>query len=166
MQAVLKYFSAKKWASSFGILLAIVSLAVAIYFFTYVKKPFYTGMAWPFGVAGFFFLIICVTVLVRTLQDLKRVNEYLQSDALKIQTEEIPRMDKIIRAYDRILIAEGVCIVAGLLLVLLLHHPFWRGVGLGLLAEAIMLLVFDWLAKSRAKEYMEFLLSVNSNAGA
>ena len=160
MQEVLRYFNAKKRACWVGILLALASIAVAIYFFTYVNKPFYTGMAWPSGVVGFFFLIICVTVLVRTSLDNQRVNEYLQSDALKIQTEEIPRMDKIIRGYDRILIGESVGTVAGLLLVLLVHHPFWRGVGLGLLVQAIILLVFDWLARSRAKKYKEFLLSV------
>ena len=160
MQAILKYFSAEKWACGFGILLGIVSLAAAIYFFFYVKKPFYTGMASPFVVVGIFFLVICVSIVMRTPQDIERVNKYFQSDPLKIQTEEIPRMNKVIRAFDLILIAEGVCIVAGLLLFVLLHLPFWRGVGLGLLAEAIILLVFDWLAKSRAKEYVEFLLSI------
>lgn len=160
MQAILKYFNAERWACSFGVLLGIVSLAAAIYFFSYVKKPFYSGMTWPFGVVGIFFLVICVSIVIRTPQDIQRVNEYFKSDPLKIQTEEIPRMNKVILAFDRILIAEGVCIFAGLLLFVLLHLPFWRGVGLGLLTEAIILLIFDWLAKSRAKEYMAFLLSI------
>lgn len=33
MQMVLKYFNAERWACSFGILLGIVSLAAAIYFY-------------------------------------------------------------------------------------------------------------------------------------
>jgi hypothetical protein len=158
MNPVEKYFSAERWYCGGGIGIGLVAISLAAYFFLKIKQPFYTGMGWSFMVLGFFFLIICIGVFIRSPKDIERVNAIVQSNPAQLQQEEIPRMDGVMRNFKVIMIVEASLIVICIALIFFGNvSDTWRGAFSGILIMAFLLLCFDWLANSRGKEYQTFL---------
>jgi hypothetical protein len=70
-------------------------------------------------------------------------------------------MASVNRNFRIVKVVEVVLILAGLALVFLLPHPgTWPAVGLGLLAEASALLVFDAFAHHRGLGYAQWLSGI------
>jgi len=159
MNAVEKYFNAERFYCAIGIGIGVVAIAFAIYFLTKVKQPFYTGMSYPFILIGLFFLVICTGVFLRSPNDIKRVNSWLEAGSAELQQQEFPRMEKVMRNFKVIMIAEVTLILlsAGLPLFASLSEN-WKGVCAGVLILATLLLAFDWLADKRGSEYYQFLI--------
>lgn len=160
MNNIVGYFSGEKLQCSIGILIGLTGLALSIYFI-YLNKELYKGMAYAFIPLSLLLLVICVGVVVRTPKDIKRVSTYYESEPEKIQTEEIPRMEKVMKTFPIVKMVELGFVVSGILLLLI----FWkneliRGIGLGLIIQGVMLYGFDHFAQSRAKIYFEFLNSI------
>jgi len=153
-----KYFNGERLQCGIGIAMALISISVGVYFLLQLKKPFTTGMSYPFLIIPGFLLMICIAVIIRSSKDIVRVNQMVQRDKPKIKTEELPRMETVMRNFKIIKRAEMAVVVVGLLLyVFLPAGTFWRGVGLGLTIQASMMLFFDLVAESRGKVYLGFL---------
>ena len=162
MNGVSKYFNGEKFQCTIGIALALLSIAIALYFLFQVKRPFYTGISYPFMVIPVLLLMICVGVVIRSPKDIGRVNAMIQTDKTKVKTEELPRMETVMRNFRVIKWTEISFIVAGFLLFFLMPSgSLWKGVGVGLAIQAAMVLVFDIVAESRGKVYLEFLNNLN-----
>lgn len=98
---------------------------------------------------------------MRTPKDIKRVSSYYESDPIKMQTEELPRMEKVMKTFPVIQMVEIVFIfVAAFLLVVFWKNNIIKGVGIGLIIQGIILYGFDHFAQSRGKIYLEFLNSL------
>ena len=53
---------------------------------------------------------------------------------------------------------EIALIIVGLTIFFLLpNHAFWKGLGLGLLIQAALMLLLDFFAESRGSEYLTYL---------
>lgn len=160
MDNILKYFSGEKLQCSIGILIGLAGLALSIYFIN-LNKEVYKGIAFAFIPLSLLLLAICVGVVIRTPKDIKRVSSYYETEPDKIQSEEIPRMQKVMKTFPVVKKVELGFIIVGILLMLL----FWkndliRGIGLGLIIQGVILYGFDYFAESRAKIYFEFLNSI------
>lgn len=78
-----------------------------------------------------------------------------------MHTEELSRMEKVIRSFKLIKKIEIAIFLLGLLLVIL----FWRqdlikGIALGLILQGVIMYIFDDVAESRGEIYMDFLKSI------
>jgi hypothetical protein len=163
MNPVAVYFNAERFYCSVGLLLGLIFMTVAVYLFIQFKTPFYKGLSYPLAIAGLIFIMICIAVIVRSPKDIKRVNGFIRDNSLKLGTEETPRMEKVIRTFNVLIIAEIILVAAGLLLFLFLPAgSAWRGVGLGLVVTFMCLLLFDLHARSRAQVYLDFLHSLST----
>ncbi|WP_373493621.1 hypothetical protein [Aquiflexum sp.] len=160
MDNIVKYFSGEKLQCSIGILIGITGLALSIYF-VYLNKEVYKGIAFAFIPLSLLLLAICVGVVIRTPKDIKRVSSYYESEPNKIQTEEIPRMEKVMKTFPVVKKVEiGIIIVGILLLLVMWKNDLLKGIGFGLIIQGIMLYGFDHFAQSRGKIYFEFLNSL------
>lgn len=160
MDNILKYFSGERLQCSIGIFLGLLSLALSIYFI-YLNKAFFKGIAYAFIPLSLMLLVICVGVVIRTPKDLKRVSSYYESAPEKIQTEEIPRMEKVMRTFPVVKKVEiGLFIVGVLLLVVFWKNDLAKGIGFGLIIQSVMLYSFDHFAESRGEIYFNFLKSI------
>jgi hypothetical protein len=79
----------------------------------------------------------------------------------KIQAEEIPNMEKVMKSFNIIKKVELVIFILGLVLsVVFWQNELMRGVAVGLVIMGISLYVFDHIAESRGETYVQFLKSL------
>lgn len=85
----------------------------------------------------------------------------LENEKSKIQAEEIPRMEKVMKSfalYKRIEI--GIIITGLFLFFYFTEYTVTKGLGLGLFIQATLMLVFDFFAESRGRVYLDWLRSL------
>jgi len=158
MNPVIRYFSAEKAWCSGGAIIAILSVAVALWFFFRVRQPFQTGMAWPFLVLGIIFFIICLSVARRSDGDAARVEALISQNQPGLRSEELPRMTGVMRNFTIIISLEVVFLLTSISLLVWGNLSIaWRGAMTGLLIQAAWLFVFDMFARSRGGVYLNYL---------
>jgi hypothetical protein len=162
MNQIEKYFNAEKYESVLFVLVGIIAISVAIYFFIKLKQPFYNGVAYPLIGVALIQIIVGTSVYIRSPKDITRVNEIVQTDQSRIQTEEIPRMMVVMKYFNTYKWVEIGLLVIGICMFLYFSKmSILAGVGLGLLIQSSFMLLLDFFAESRGKEYLEFLKSLN-----
>ena len=153
------YFMAEKQGGWLLVALAIASLALASYLFA--TKSLFSAMAWPVLVLGGLELVIGGTVAVRTPSQIAELEAGLQHARTQTITAEIERMARVNNTFVIITKVEIGLIVAALLFVLVRPAPETLGaIGLGLLLQSAVLLVFDTIAHHRAVHYVEWLIAL------
>lgn len=158
MTAIEKYFNAERWYCAGGVGIGLLAIAFALYYLLKVKEPYFSGLAWSLLVLGLFFLIVCAGVFVRSPKDIARVTEYVETNSSLLQTEELPRMEKVMKSFKVIMIVEISLIVLSLALIFFAPlSPAWKGAFTGILIMAALLLCFDYLADQRGQVYWEYL---------
>jgi hypothetical protein len=158
MNPIEKYFNAEKYESVLFVLVGIIAIVIASYFFVKVKQPFYNGMAYPLVVVALIQIIVGSSVYFRSPKDIARVNEIVQTNKVKIKAEEIPRMKLVMKNFDIYRWVEIVLLVTGLIMFFYFQSmTIWKGIGLGLFIQAGFMLLLDFFAESRGKIYLEYL---------
>jgi hypothetical protein len=150
------YFEAERYAGFLLIALATASIGFAA--FLWIHRSAFIAMAWPLVIVGVFQLGIGLTVALRTPQQVNQLEQGLQTSTTLTSAAELARMDRVNANFRIVKATEAVLIVLGLFLALYFAHPSTpAAVGLGLLVEATVLLVFDAFAHERAHVYTEWL---------
>ena len=161
MNPIEKYFYAEKYESVFFVLVGIMSILVAIYFFVKVKQAFYNGMAYPLIAVALIQIIVGSSVYFRCSKDIVRVTEIVQTDKAKIQTEEIPRMKIVMNNFVIYRWVEFILLIIGM--VMFIYFPknsILKGIGLGLFIQSGFMLLLDFFAESRGRVYLDYLQSI------
>ncbi len=157
MDKIVTYFAGEKLQCTIGILPGLTGFALSIYFI-FLNKPILKGISFAFLPLSILLLAICVGIVIRTPQDLKRVSSYYENEPNKMQTEELPRMEKVMKTFPIIKMAEIGFIIVGIILALFFwKYDLIKGIGIGLIIQGFMLYAFDHFAESRGKIYWEFL---------
>ncbi len=161
MDQILKYFNAEKSESVLFVLVGILAIIVSTYFYVKVKQPFYVGMTYSLIAIGLIQITVGGTVYLRSPKDIIRVSKIVETDKSKIQTEEIPRMNTVMKNFALYKKIEILLLLIGLFM-------FWyfqpsthlRGIGLGLSIQSGFMLLLDFFAENRGKTYLEFLENI------
>lgn len=159
MHKIATYFNGEKVQCIIGIVISLACIAASVYFLT-TQKPQLKGIAYSFLPLSVFLLMICVSVVSRTAKDIDRVSNFLTEEPVKLKSEELPRMKKVMRNFGIIKKVELALFVIGLMLAL----AFWRtdlvrGIAIGLVIQGIVLYLFDHYAEARGDNYIQFLES-------
>jgi hypothetical protein len=118
-------------------------------------------MAYPLIVVALIQLIVGSSVYFRSPKDIERINKTLQIDKTKIQTQEIPRMEVVMKNFTIYKWIEITLILVGLIMYYYFQHAkIWKGFGLGLSIQAVFMLLLDFFAESRGKTYLEYLKTI------
>lgn len=156
-----QYFSAEKQGSLFFLYVGIVAVIAALILFFVLKTPFYKGAAIPMIIVGLIAGSIGFTIYNRSDDDrIRNVYAYdLNPDELK--QKEYPRMQKVMKSFKAIIIAEVVFLAAAIFLFFYFRtnteQQFWSGVGAGLFIMAVAALMLDVAAQRRATVYAKGL---------
>lgn len=158
-----QYFSAEKQGSLFFLSVGIVAVIAALILFFVLKTPFYKGAAIPMIIVGLIAGAIGFTIYKRSDDDrIRNVYAYdLNPDELK--QKEYPRMQKVMKSFRVIIIAEVILLVAAIFLFFYFRtnasQQLWSGVGAGLFLMALLGLCGDFFAEKRGHEYINGLRS-------
>lgn len=161
-----QYFSAEKQGSLFFLAVGIVAVIAALILFFVLKTTFFKGAAIPMIIVGIIAGGIGFTIYKRSDDDrIRNVYAYdLNPDEIK--QKEYPRMQKVMKSFRVIIIAEVVLLVAAVFLFFYFRtnkeQQFWSGVGAGLFIMTIAALFLDVAAERRAAIYtkgLEFFIS-------
>ena len=158
MTPIEKYFNGEIIQCSIGIFIGMVSAGLSLYGWFWLKSDLYKGIALPSFIIAFFLLAICIGVVIRSHKDIERVSGFSLNQTEKIKTEELPRMQKVMRNFRIIKIAEAIVVLIGLILFFAFANtPFIKGIGIGLMTQGIIMFIFDYFASLRGEPYLEYL---------
>jgi hypothetical protein len=161
MNQIEKYFNAEKYESVLFVLVGIVAIALAAYFFIKVKQPFYNGMAYSIIAFALIQIVVGSTVWIRSPKDIERVSQIVKTEKSKIQTEEILRMEIVMKKFDTYRWVEiALLLVGGFMFLYFIQDTFLEGIGLGLAIQSAFMLFLDFFAESRGKVYLEYLQKI------
>jgi hypothetical protein len=93
-----------------------------------------------------------------------QVETYLSEKTEMIQTEEIPRMEKVMRNFILFRYTEITLIFLGVILMYgARQNSLWNGIGVGLFIQSSTVLLLDFFAERRGEVYLEYLKSMIDN---
>jgi len=158
MNAIVNYFNGEKWESYLFLLMGILTISISLYLLFVLKTSFWKGVAIPFILLGVLEFVVGYTIVNRSPKDILRVENFINSEPQKIQSEEIPRMEKVMANFKVFRIGEIILIALGILMMYsTMEDTFWRGLGLGLFIQAGSVLALDFFAERRGHVYLQFL---------
>jgi hypothetical protein len=161
MKMINEYFNAEKFESLFVMGVGLIAILLGIYFWFSLKEPFYRGIAIPFVLVGLIQIVVGTTVYFRSPKDIIRVENILKNEPAKIQSEEIPRMEVVMNNFVIYRYVEIALVLVGIFLYFFFaKSPFWKGIGLGLMIQAGLMLTLDYFAEKRGKAYQQFLIEL------
>lgn len=160
MDSIVQYFNGEKLQCIVGVVISLVSIALSAYFLA-TQTPLVKGMAYSFLPISLLLLAICVSVILRTPGDVERVTRFYQEQPAKIQTEELPRMEKVMKSFGIIKNVElGLFLIGVVSIVLFWQNPLVRGISAGLVVQCTVMYLFDHVAESRGEVYVNYLKSL------
>ncbi|MEO5646986.1 MAG: hypothetical protein ABIQ56_01420 [Chitinophagaceae bacterium] len=144
--------------------MGVIAIALSVYFLGKLKQPFYNGMSYSLLAVSLIQLTVGITVYFRSPKDIVRVNLVIQTDKSKIQSEEIPRMKTVMKNFLLYRWIEIALMITGIFLYLYFKSgTIWKGIGLGLLIQAALMLILDLFAENRGKIYLAYLQNLNQH---
>lgn len=160
MDTVSAYFDAERTESIVFIVVGVLAMVAAAICVFFLRKPLFTGVALTLTIVAVLQLIVGLTIYQRSPHDTMRVQEMLQSTPQRIQSEEVPRMQVVMRNF-RIYLAVEVALLLISLVVLAVasENAFLRGAAIGMAIQAALTAVLDLIATERGAAYLSWLLS-------
>jgi hypothetical protein len=158
---LLGYFTAEKHGAVLIGAFGIISAGFAAYLW-FTHSPF-RAMAWPLLIIGAGQLALGAGLLIRTDSQVARLQAGLRFSPQVTVQSELARMKRVNRSFKVIEAVEVLLLLAGLFLALALgsRHLAWAAVGMGLLVQAAITLVFDLFAEHRALVYTRWLVALS-----
>lgn len=154
------YFTEEKIESLFFIIIGLIAVFLALVFLFLIKYSFFKGLAFPLLLIGLIQLIVGTTVYFRSAKDIIRVEQIIKNEPQKIQNEELPRMETVMQNFTIYKIIEIILLLTGGILFAFFYNSsqtFWKGLGLGLIMQAGIMLTLDIVAEKRGKTYIQHL---------
>jgi uncharacterized membrane protein YiaA len=124
-------------------------------------------MAIPLLMIGLIQLTVGISVYNRSPKDIERVTYFINYKPEKIQTEELPRMEKVMKNFTIYKWIEIILIIGALVLFIAFYsspQTYWKGLALGLLIQAGVMLSLDVLAEKKGQTYKEKLQEINNTS--
>lgn len=150
------YFAGEKQGA-----LAIGAIGLAALGFSYwawSSQSVFRALVFPLGLLALVELAIAAGLYVRTGPQVATLVRGLSETRNETVAAEQVRMGAVMRSFDAIRIAEGALIAISFVLIFALgQRQRLMGIGMGLLLQASVLLVFDTFADQRGRVYIDWL---------
>ena len=158
LDPLLRYFAAEKQGGWLLLALAVVALVVS--FLIWRAGWTFRAMAPALSLVALGQFGVGAALVARTDGQVAALTRRLETSAEAARAEEIARIEKVQTSFRWIEIVEVVLLAAGVALALAFRtRPTWSGVGMGLVLQAAVMLVFDLVAEARADRYLTWLRS-------
>jgi hypothetical protein len=117
MTPIAGYFNAERAESLLFIAAGVLALAVAVWAWRVKRTSFWQGAAWPLALVAAIQFVVGGTVYQRSPQDIERVQQIVAQDKTRIASEEIPRMQTVMKSFALYRWIEIALLAAGLALL-------------------------------------------------
>ena len=159
METISTYFNAERAESVVFIVAALLALAASVWCLLVLKQSFYFGMAISLATIAALQLIVGVTIYQRSPQDTARVQQMIQLEPDRLQSQEVPRMRVVMRNFKIYLGVELTLLILSLFaMTLVTPGSLARGLALGMALQAAFTAVLDLIATLRGGAYLSWLL--------
>ena len=159
METISTYFNAERAESVVFIVAALLALAASVWCLLVLKQSFYFGMAISLATIAALQLIVGVTIYQRSPQDTARVQQMIQLEPDRLQTQEVPRMRVVMRNFKIYLGVELTLLILSLFaMTLVTPGSLAQGLALGMALQAAFTAVLDLIATLRGGAYLSWLL--------
>lgn len=142
------------------LIIGSVAVVLAVVFFFLIKSnpSFFKGAAIPLIAIGLLQGIVGYTIYSRSDKQRKDIAYQIGLEPISfVKSNELPRMEKVMKNFTVYKIAEIVLLIIGIGLILYYNKTpdkvFWKGLGTTLAIMAIIGLIADFYAEKRAKGY-------------
>ena len=159
-----KYFLAEKQESLLFLIVGIaaIALAVVFYFFIKINPSFFKGAAIPLVAIGIIQCIVGYTVYARSDRQRMDIAYNIGVEPTSFtRTTELPRMENVMKNFAIYRYVEILLALAGLGLFLYFRNDetkmLWKGLGLALAIQALLMLGADYFAEKRGDVYSKEL---------
>jgi hypothetical protein len=159
MNPLIKYFNGEKAESYLFLAFGLIGLLLAIYSMVYNNdSDYWKGFVVPIVLVSFLEVLIGITIIRRSPDDIVRVENYLRNTPEKIASIEIPRMHTVMQNFVIYRYVEIAIILLGILVYFVFaKFEFWSGLGLALFIQASILFILDYFAERRGFVYIKYL---------
>lgn len=155
-EVLARYFAAEKSESLLFIAIGVIAIAIAIWL-RITRSP-YRAAAWPLIAIALIQIVVGSTVYLRTD---KQVADLRVTFARGEKAAEISRMTTVMRAFALYRGIEIALAIAGLVMVFAARYSVaWRSAGIALAAQALLMLLADFIAEKRGAIYLDALRKI------
>ena len=147
------YFQAEQAESVLFAVFGVLAIGVSAYLLWRYGDLMSKGLAIPLMLVGLIQLTVGTTVYVRTPSQVAALKTQYAQDQSAFRAGEIPRMKTVMDNFSTYKIIEVAFILIGLALTLFVSHPFWLGIGMGMLVQGALMLPADITAMQRGAIY-------------
>lgn len=163
MNKIHEYFTGERNESLIFMAIGAIAILCSIYFWLVINVRFYNGIAWPLFFIALIQLTVGGLIYLRSPSDEKRVTNFYNSSPKNITHIEIPRMEKVMRNFIVYRYVEiGLIVISIVLFFMSGAGGFWRGISIGTLIQASLMLMADGFAEQRGKVYLAFLNAIGN----
>jgi hypothetical protein len=155
------YFTEERIESLIFIIIGSIAITLTLIFLSIIKYSFFKGLAYPLLFIGIIQIVVGFNIYNRSQKDIIRVEQIVKTSKKQLQTTEIPRMKTVIKNFAIYKWTEIILMLTGIFLITRFYKSpltFWKGLGLGLLIQAGIMLCLDIIAEHRAEIYLQYLL--------
>jgi hypothetical protein len=153
---LVRYFQGEKAESALFVFAAVAAVVISLVLINSANE--YRWIAAPLIAIALLQATVGGAVLLRTNRQVTRLTDQLDSDPLDYRAQELARMEAVQRNFRLYKIAEIALLAVGIALTYALRARIgWYSVGVGCIAQASLMLVFDLLAEHRAEVYVEHI---------
>lgn len=150
------YFNAERIHGLMFVAVGLVTAGLAVW--AWRHAPFWRGAAWPLLVVALIQLLVGVSLWWQSPKESVRVQQIVAQERARIASEEIPRMQGVMKGFRTLRQIELGLLAVGLLLLLFASRgSVWQGVGLGLAVQVGLVMVLDVFAEKRGLVYLDWL---------
>ena len=155
METISTYFNAERAESVVFIVAALLALAASVWCLLVLKQSFYFGMAISLATIAALQLIVGVTIYQRSPQDTARVQQMIQLEPDRLQSQEVPRMRVVMHNFKIYLGVELTLLILSLFaMTLVTPGSLAQGLALGMALQAAFTAVLDLIATLRGGAYL------------
>jgi hypothetical protein len=163
MKFITNYFNGERAESIVFVLIGFIAVGLSIYFWLGNRGEAFKGAAIALTLIALIQITVGGIIVWRSPKDVVRVTQIVQSEPSRIQSEEIPRMNAVMKNFETYRYIEIALIIIGIALFFVLpNKPFWKGLGIALALQAALMLAFDYVAESRGKVYLKHLQKIKT----
>lgn len=153
---LIRYFAAEKQEGLLFVAVGVAALVVSA-FLLRGGGP-YRGMALPLAAVALIQLGVGGGVWLRTDRQVADLSARLDRESAAYRVAETARMEKVMSGFRLYKAVEIALLAAGIGLALLFpSRDVLYSAGIGLVAQAALMLVLDLFAERRAREYLDAL---------
>ena len=158
LDPLVRYFQAEKAG---GVILCVIGVAALVASILVWRGGWiFRAIAFPLGLVALAQIGVGAVLVARTDKQVAALKKGLAEEEATTRAKEIARVEKVNVSFRWIELAEVALLAIGVTLAVFFRsRPTVTGIGMGIMLQSSLMLVFDLVAEQRAHVYLDWLKS-------